>query len=49
MRDITIVLVVKTLLLMAGDWFFFGPDQRLDVTAPLLEAHLFPPDGRAER
>jgi hypothetical protein len=48
-RDIALVLVVKTLLLIAGYWFFFGPDKRLDVTAPLIEAHLFSSPSGGER
>ena len=48
-RDLSIVLVIKALLLLAGFWFFFGPDQRLDVTPASIERHLMPAAEGARR
>lgn len=46
-RDIFVVLAVKVLLLASGFWFFFGPDQRLDVTPGGVHEHLSPTKQRA--
>jgi hypothetical protein len=41
-RDITILLVVKVVLLFCGYWFFFGPQDRTQVTPAGIRDHLAP-------
>jgi len=39
-REISLILVVKLVLLLLGFWFLFGPDQRPDLSPEDVLDHL---------
>lgn len=43
-RDLAVIFAIKVALLVCGYWFFFGPEQRLDVTPSRFIEHLAPAD-----